>query len=111
MSGDQDALRASDFDRDFVVDQLREALGDGRLTLPEFDDRVRAAYAAKTLGELRKPLADLSDGAVLPIDGDSTEAIHAVEAQRGAMFGVVILLAALVAVVLLVDQLGSVLPF
>jgi hypothetical protein len=52
-------IRASDKERDSVVDVLRDAYTDGRLTLDEFDERMSAAYAAKTWTELRELTADL----------------------------------------------------
>ncbi|MGH3905964.1 MAG: DUF1707 SHOCT-like domain-containing protein [Pseudonocardiaceae bacterium] len=52
-------VRASDADRDAVVERLRRALGQGRLTVAEFDERVAAAYAAKTHGELKVLTRDL----------------------------------------------------
>jgi Domain of unknown function (DUF1707) len=52
-------IRASDQDRDSVVDVLRDAYADGRLTLDEFSERTSAAYAAKTWGELRDLTGDL----------------------------------------------------
>jgi hypothetical protein len=52
-------VRASDDDREEVVRLLQRGLQEGRLTVDEFDDRVRAAYAARTLGELDELTADL----------------------------------------------------
>ena len=52
-------LRASDADREHVAATLSEHLASGRLTVPEFEQRVTAAYAAKTLGQLRTKLEDL----------------------------------------------------
>lgn len=52
-------LRASDEDRDGVVDQLRAHCASGRLTADELADRAQAAYAARTLGELDALLHDL----------------------------------------------------
>jgi len=52
-------IRASDQDRDSVVDVLRDAYTDGRLTLDEFEERMSSAYAAKTWTELRELTADL----------------------------------------------------
>jgi hypothetical protein len=52
-------LRASDADRDRVASLLREHHAAGRLSAQEFDDRVDAALAAKTLGELDELLKDL----------------------------------------------------
>lgn len=52
-------VRASDADRDAVVERLRRALSQGRLTLAEFDERAAAAYAAKTHGDLAELTRDL----------------------------------------------------
>jgi len=54
-----DELRASHMDRDRVVDVLRVAAGDGRLTAEELDERVEAALTARTLGELAVLTTDL----------------------------------------------------
>lgn len=52
-------IRASDQERESVVEVLRDAFTDGRLTLDEFEDRTSAAYAAKTWADLRELTADL----------------------------------------------------
>jgi hypothetical protein len=52
-------LRASHADRDRVVEVLRVAAGDGRLTAEELDERLEAALSARTLGELATLTADL----------------------------------------------------
>ena len=52
MSNDLPDLRASHEDRDRVVDALRVAGGDGRLTAEELDARVERALSARTQGEL-----------------------------------------------------------
>ena len=52
-------IRASDQERDSVVDVLRNAYTDGRLTLDEFEERMTAAYAAKTWTDLRQLTGDL----------------------------------------------------
>lgn len=52
-------LRASHADRDRVVDVLRIAAGDGRLTAEELDERLEAALSARTVGELTTLTADL----------------------------------------------------
>jgi uncharacterized protein DUF1707 len=56
---DVEMLRAADADRQKVADQLRAALDEGRLSLAEYDDRVRLAYGSKTYKELLDLLADL----------------------------------------------------
>lgn len=53
------ALRASDADRERVVDILRRAAGDGRLDVEELDERVSAAYTIRTLTELEALTLDL----------------------------------------------------
>jgi hypothetical protein len=52
-------IRASDKERESVVDVLRDAYTDGRLTLDEFEERMSAAYAAKTWTDLRQLTGDL----------------------------------------------------
>jgi hypothetical protein len=52
-------LRASHADRDQVVEILRIAAGDGRLTIGELDQRLEAALAARTCRELAELTADL----------------------------------------------------
>jgi ferric-dicitrate binding protein FerR (iron transport regulator) len=54
-------LRASDRDRDRVVDELRAHGAEGRLTVEELEERVRRALAARTLGELAELTRDLPD--------------------------------------------------
>ncbi len=56
---DQQAMRASDRDRQQVVDRLRNALEDGRLTMGEYVDRMEVAYQAATYGDLAPLCADL----------------------------------------------------
>jgi Domain of unknown function (DUF1707)/Cell wall-active antibiotics response 4TMS YvqF len=58
---DPQHLRASDADRDRVAETLREAAGDGRLTMDELDERLDAVYAAKTYAELVPITRDLPD--------------------------------------------------
>jgi hypothetical protein len=54
-------LRASQAEREEVVERLRVHTGGGRLELDELEDRVEAAYAAKTRGELAELLSDLPE--------------------------------------------------
>ena len=61
-TGGPPEVRASDADRDRVVDVLRGAVGDGRLTADEFGERMEAALSARTLGELAVLTADLVTG-------------------------------------------------
>lgn len=52
-------LRASHEDRDAVIETLRVAAGDGRLTVDELDERLEIAFNAKTYGELAVLTSDL----------------------------------------------------
>ena len=54
-----DALRASDQEREQVISLLSESTAAGRLDLGEFEERVSVAYSVRTRGELRRLLADL----------------------------------------------------
>jgi hypothetical protein len=58
---DPQHLRASDADRERVAETLRQAAGDGRLTMDELDERLDAVYAAKTYAELVPVTQDLPD--------------------------------------------------
>ena len=53
-------LRASDADRDRVIDVLRAATADGRLTADEFNERMEAALSSRTFRELVPLTADLA---------------------------------------------------
>ena len=55
-------LRCSDVDRERVAEALRLAAGDGRLTLSELEERLDAAFRARTYGELEPITADLPQG-------------------------------------------------
>jgi hypothetical protein len=57
-----DQLRASHEDRDRVIEVLRVAAGDGRLTAEELDERVEVAFSARTYGELAALTSDLPAG-------------------------------------------------
>lgn len=61
-------IRASDHERDSVVDVLRDAYTDGRITLAEFEERTAAAYASKTWTDLRELTSDLPVEPVLGAD-------------------------------------------
>lgn len=62
-------LRASDADRDRVVERLRDAVAEGRLDMEEFEERLDAAYKSRTYAELEPLTRDLpaaSAGAAAP---------------------------------------------
>jgi hypothetical protein len=64
-------VRASDADRDRVVDVLRAAAVDGRLTADEFEERMETALSSRTLGELAGLTADLGPLGSLGSGSDS----------------------------------------
>src|SRR5262245_37765648 len=53
-------LRASDSDRERVVEVLRRAASDGQLTVDQLEERIPSAYAARSRSELERLTADLS---------------------------------------------------
>ena len=65
---DRHLLRVSDADREQVNETLREAAGQGRITLDELDSRLDATHAAKTYAELAVITRDL------PVQGSATMA-------------------------------------
>jgi hypothetical protein len=58
--------RASDAERNDVVERLHHALGEGRLALAETEVRVAAAYAACHRSDLSPLLADLPTATSVP---------------------------------------------
>lgn len=52
-------LRASDADREHVAERLRLATAEGRLLAEELEQRLGAAFKARTYGELDEVVADL----------------------------------------------------
>jgi DUF1707 SHOCT-like domain len=52
-------IRASDADRESVVERLRSAAGEGRIAAHELEHRVTVALKAKTYGDLDATVADL----------------------------------------------------
>jgi len=64
--GPSPEMRASDADRDRVIDVLRVAVGEGRLTPDEFEERMQAVLSARTFGELAPLTADLPPASGFP---------------------------------------------
>jgi class 3 adenylate cyclase len=58
---------ASHADRDRVVEVLKTAAGDGRLTADELDQRLEAALTARTLADLEPLLGDLTTAAAAEV--------------------------------------------
>lgn len=66
MTEELPALRASDTDRERVAEILQDAVAEGRLAMEEFDERLDAAYKARTYRELELLTADLPMAATAP---------------------------------------------
>ncbi|MEU4222779.1 DUF1707 domain-containing protein [Nonomuraea sp. NPDC026600] len=78
------ALRASDAERDRIIDLLRTAIVEGRLDPVEFDERLDVALAARTVDELTPLITDLiaapgSGGGALTLPFAGTPAEPAAE--------------------------------
>lgn len=69
MTSDLPEMRASDSERERVAETLREAVAEGRLEMAEFEQRLEAAYKARTHGELEPLVRDLPapGAAVAPV--------------------------------------------
>jgi hypothetical protein len=52
-------MRASDAEREATVAVLTQAVGEGRITMAEFEERSQGAYAATTKRELDGLIDDL----------------------------------------------------
>jgi hypothetical protein len=52
-------MRASDIDRERFAERLRDAAGDGRLTMDELEERLEHVYSAKTFAQLEPLVKDL----------------------------------------------------
>ncbi|MEU8827277.1 DUF1707 domain-containing protein [Streptomyces sp. NPDC048636] len=60
-------MRASDAERERVAEALREAVAEGRLDMDEFEERLDAAYTARTHAQLEPLVRDLPvPGAAAP---------------------------------------------
>jgi len=75
-------LRASDSERDRTATLLRDHAAAGRLTPEELDERLDAAYAARTLGELEALAHDLPAVADLPAGRRSVRSAEREAARR-----------------------------
>ncbi len=76
-------FRASYEDRDRVVELLRIAAGDGRLSAEELDQRLEMALEARTYGELAALTQDLPDAAGPAAAAEPKDLIR-IEASSGS---------------------------
>jgi Domain of unknown function (DUF1707)/Cell wall-active antibiotics response 4TMS YvqF len=63
---DHSLMRVSDSDREQAAEVLREAAGQGRISLDELDERLESAYAAKTYADLAVLIHDLPQSGQVP---------------------------------------------
>jgi DUF1707 SHOCT-like domain len=63
MSTESGRVRSSDAEREEFAALIREAVGEGRLTLAEGDERLAAIYATRFRDELRPLVTDLPSAA------------------------------------------------
>jgi hypothetical protein len=59
MAADRELIRVSDAERQAAAERLRAAMGEGRLDLLEYDNRLALAYAAVTYRDLDQLFTDL----------------------------------------------------
>ena len=76
-------FRASYEDRDRVVETLRLAAGDGRLSADELDQRIETALTARTYGELAALTKDLPTGSGLAAAAEPKDLVR-IEAASGS---------------------------
>lgn len=60
----EDSFRASDDERDNAAEVVRRGYAEGRLTGGELEERIDAAYGAKTQRELEDLVSDLPAGSL-----------------------------------------------
>ena len=79
--------RASDSEREATADLLRVAGGDGRLDAEELEERLAAAYGARTVGELEALTADLPRAPAAP---EPRESVWRAEHVREKLAGFIV---------------------
>ena len=92
--GDTGDVRASDEDREQLSTELREHAVAGRLSTDELEERLQAAYSARTVGELEALRRDLPASGRLAAVSDAARRRHLtrrVIQETGGSFGVFVL--------------------
>jgi hypothetical protein len=79
-------LRPSDRDREHVAEVLREAAAEGRIDFAELDERISAAYGAKSYGALDVLTRDLP-GSPAAVGGDNAPATRGRSRLAVGVFG------------------------
>jgi hypothetical protein len=80
---DRQKMRASDADRQEVIERLRAALDEGRLTMDEYLERMGLASEAVTYGDLAPLYADLPESASPVARRDAGESVPAAPRAAG----------------------------
>lgn len=87
-------LRASDADREQVIEVLKAAFVHGRVTKDEFDARVGQAFASRTYAELAAVTADIPAGQIAdqpPSKPVRPPMSHAAKAHRCVVIALVMM--------------------
>ncbi|MGW2596464.1 DUF1707 SHOCT-like domain-containing protein [Streptomyces klenkii] len=90
MMSELPEMRASDAERERIAEALREAVAEGRLTMEEFEERLEAAYKARTHGELAPLVRDLpapGGGAAVSLTKATGSPVPAGEGWEGRIGG------------------------
>lgn len=107
--GDTTPVRASDAERERVATLVRDAAGEGRLTLAEADERLNLVYATTYRHELHRFVADLpADQPARPADPVRLAGRFAALPPRLRVHAAV---AAVLSVLLVVRWVASGVPF
>ncbi|MFV2013396.1 MULTISPECIES: DUF1707 SHOCT-like domain-containing protein [unclassified Micromonospora] len=83
-----DRLRASDADREQVAEVLRAAAAEGRIDLPELDERLGRVYAARTYAELEPLTRDIPRAVS---DSVARRGDHGLEPSRPSQWAVAVM--------------------
>jgi hypothetical protein len=89
LAGGGSRLRASHADREQVIDMLKAAFVQGRLTKDEFDLRVSQAFAARTYAEVADVTADIPAG-LIGVQRRRPDRSRAGKAAAWCAFGIIL---------------------
>jgi hypothetical protein len=92
-------LRASAADRDRAIDVLKAAFAEGRLTMPEYEERTGLALSSRTYADLARLTADLPAGPLGSLQPQLAVAGQALASPRVNGLAIASLVLALVPVV------------
>ena len=102
-------LRASDVDRDHVIDALKAAFVQGRLTKDDFDLRVSQALTSRTYADLATLTADLPARLIGARQGHEPATPQAPPVNKPLMVGAYAVLVGAVASMVIAFPVGSLL--